>query len=48
VGQATGGDPTVVDRAGTAAELGVGLQFALLDRYGFIEGEQNDLLPPAR
>ena len=45
--QAAGGDPTVVDWAGPAAELGVGLQLAPLDRYGFIEGEQDDLLPPA-
>lgn len=48
VDQATGGDPTVIDRAWTAAELGVGLHLAPLDRYGFVEGEQSDVLPPPR
>jgi hypothetical protein len=48
VGKATGGDPRVVDRAGTSTELGVGLQFAPFDRYSFIEREQDNLLPPVR
>lgn len=48
MGEATGGDPCVVDWAGTAAELGVGLHLAPIDRYGFIEGEQDDLSPPTR
>jgi len=48
VNKAAGGDPAVVDWPRAAAELGVGLQLAPLGCDRLIEGEQYDLLAPAR
>lgn len=47
VNKAAGSDPTIVDRAGTAAKLGVGLQFTPPGCNRLIEGEQDDPLSPA-
>ena len=44
--QAARGYPCVVDRAGTAAEVGVGLDLAPLDGDGLVVGEYDDLMAP--